>query len=1144
MSSARFLHLHNHSEYSLLDGAFRVKEIVAAAKEMGMPAVALTDHGNLFGTIPFYNEAVAAGIRPIIGMETYVAQRKMTDRSREGGLGRNDHLVLLVKNERGYRNLIELSSLAFLEGFYYKPRIDLDTLERFSEGLVALSGCIQGSIPRLLRAGKTEEARALAARFASIFAPGDFYLEIQNHGIREELETIPLLTALAAETGLPLVATNDCHYRRADDHGAHDVLLCIQTGKDLDDPNRSLRSHPELYFKSQDEMAALFPDHPEALAATLEIADKCDFSFGDSPLLLPDFPIPEPFGSSDDYLEHLVTAALPGRYPDVTDVIAERARYELGVISRMNFSGYFLIVWDIVNAAREKGIPVGPGRGSAAGSLVTYALGITAIDPLANGLLFERMLNPERVSMPDIDIDFCDERRQEVIEYVVDKYGKESVCQIITFGRMAARAVVRDVGRVLKVPYGEVDALAKTIPGGPGVTLDRALETVPELRERVDADPRIGQLVDLSRRLEGMVRHASTHAAGLVITPGRLVDYVPLFRTNKGEVTTQFEMKFLEEVGVLKIDILGLKTLSHIERTIDLVAEHEGTAIDMDRIPVDDPETFELLREGRTVSVFQLESAGMRDLLRKIGPTNFADVTAVNALYRPGPLGSDMVNDFIECKHGRKKIRYEHPSLEPILRETYGVILYQEQVMRIASDLAGFSLGEADLLRRAMGKKKKEVMEKQRVKFIDGAVERGIPKKTARKIFDLMAFFSGYGFNKSHSAAYAMVSMRTAFLKTHHPAAFMAAAMTSDMGDTSRLIVLLEECRQMGLVVRPPDVNTGGVGFGLADGEITYGLAAVKNVGVGAVAAVVAAREEGGPFADIYDLCDRVDLRQINRRMLENLVQAGALDCLPGTRAQLFTSLETILAQAQKRQNERDRGQFFLGFCEGPEGIENACLADVSDWDDSERLHRERESLGFYFSGHPLEKYREMLGQIVNADSREIGGMADRTPIVLAGLVGEVKTILDRKGNPMAFVTLEDIHGTCEVIVFASSYETCRRKLAADETVVVAGKVSVKDGKEGKIVADTVYTIGEAMAFIPRRVALHIRSDRFGETELAALRETVARHYGERELVFLWRKNGRSPYVVHARNTGVQPGRELYEELKEIAGVEDVEFTM
>ncbi len=1143
MAGAGFLHLHNHSEYSLLDGALRIKDLVSTAVDMGMSAVALTDHGNLFGAIPFFREAKAAGIKPIIGMEAYVARGGHTQKTAIRGQAKNEHLVLLVKNETGYRNLLELSSIAYTEGFYYKPRIDLELLEKRAEGLIGLSACLQGSIPKLLRDGRRKEAAGLARRFASIFAPGDFYIELQNHGIPDEIKLIPMLVELARELDLPIVATNDCHFCRAEDHEAHDVLLCLQTGKDLDDPARGMRSHPETYFKSPEEMHRLFADYPEALSNTLEIAAKCELELTDRGTQLPIFPIPEPYESPEKYLGHLVDEYLPKRLHESTPEARERIRYELDVINKMNFAGYFLIVWDIVHAAKEMGIPVGPGRGSAAGSLVCYVLGITNINPLEHGLLFERFLNPERISMPDIDIDFCDEKRQVVIDHVVEKYGKENVCQIITFGRMAARAAVRDVGRVLKIPYGDVDKLAKMIPAAPGTTLTSALESVSEMKERYDSDPQIKRLVDLSLRLEGLARHASTHAAGVVITPTRLVDHVPLYCSTKGEVTTQYEMKILESIGLLKIDILGLKTLSHLEKTLALIKEHEGVELDIDEIPIDDPETFELLKKGRTVALFQLESSGMRDLLRRIEPTVFGDVIAVNALYRPGPLGSGMVADFVERKHGRKKIRYDHDLLEPILEETYGVILYQEQVMRIASDMAGFSLGQADILRRAMGKKKVKEMEKQRKAFIEGAVERDIPQKTAKKVFELMAHFAGYGFNKSHSAAYAMVSMQTAYLKAHHTAAFMAAAMTSDMGDTNRLIVLLEECRNLDLLVDPPDINSGRTSFGLAGGAITYGLAAIKNVGEKAVGGVVEERKQNGPFRDLFDFCDRIDLRQVNRRVIESLIQSGAMDSLPGTRSPKMASLDRIITRAQRRQAEKDKGQTFLGFSDGSPEWETAPLDDVPPWDDSERLHWEKESLGFYFSGHPLDKYRDILRPLLSVDSTTLQDKKDKEQVILVGMVIDRRVINDRKGQAMAFVTVEDFNGSYEVIVFASSFRTNRERLEKDSLVVIPGKVTIRDGTETKVIADKVYTIDEALRYLTRAIHLRVEGEKLGDAELERLRNAISRYSGEKQVVLHVKLNGDGERKVRPRAMGVSPSLELIGELKKISGVEYVEVS-
>ena len=1142
MKKADFVHLHNHSEYSLLDGAFRLKDIVKAAKEMNMEAVALTDHGNMFGAIPFYKEAKAQGVKPIIGMEAYVARGRLSDRSRPDGRVGNNHLTLLVKDEEGYRNLIKLSSIAYLEGFYYKPRVDLDLLEKYGGGLVAMSGCLQGGIPQLLLADRWDEAKELAGRLSEIFGPGGFYLEIQNHGIPEELDVIPKIAKLSSELGIPLVATNDCHFWKAEDHEAHDALLCLQTGKFLDDERRMLRSNAETYFKSPEEMKSLFGDYPEAIETTLEIAEKCNFELKFTGYHLPEFPIPKPFKDADEYLKHLVDERLHVRFPEVSEEVRERLRYELDVISRMNFSGYFLVVWDIVNTAREMSIPVGPGRGSAAGSLVCYVLGITSLNPLEHGLIFERLLNPERVSMPDIDVDFSDDRRQEVIEYVIKKYGSESVCQIITFGSMAKKAVVRDVGRVMRIPLREVDKVAKMIQVGSN--LREAIDSTPELKKMYDEDPKVKKWMDLSLSLEGLARHASTHAAGIVITPTNLIEHVPLFRTNKGEVTTQYEMKILEEIGILKIDILGLKTLSQIDRTIKLVEKHKGIKIDIENVPLDDEKTFELLRSGRTVGIFQLESSGMQDLLRKMQPSKFEDIVAVNALYRPGPLGSDMVSDFIECKHGRKKVKYEDPRLEPILRETYGVILYQEQVMKVASELAGFTLGQADLLRRAMGKKKPEVMEKQREIFVEGAVERGMSKKKAKKIFDLMANFAGYGFNKSHSAAYALVTMRTAYLKAHYPAAFMAATLTSDMGDTNRLIVLLDECRNMGLFVQSPDVNVGGVGFDLSGDEITYGLAAIKNVGAQTIKAIVEAREAEGPFKDLLDFCDRVDLHALNKRVLENLIQSGAMDRIGGSRAQMMANIDRILAEAQRRQKARDKGQVSLGFFDQETSNGGIKMEVVKEWDEEEKMFREKESLGFYFSGHPLDRYRGVLERLTNADSRSLANGSKVQSAVLLGLISRIKTINDRKGNPMAFITMEDLYGSYEVVAFSDCFKKYRSRIQEEGIVIVRGKVSARDEGPKKIIADEVYTIEEALGALSRRLVLTLSKNNFALNSFEELKAVLSRFKGEKELILHLKQNGSKEYFIRAGNTRVSCDMRIVDELKKIRGVENVEFTL
>jgi DNA polymerase-3 subunit alpha len=828
---ASFVHLHAHSEYSLLDGSIKVKDLVQRAKDLEMPAVALTDHGNLFGMIHFYQAARRTGIKPILGMEAYITRGSRHDRGRKKGEpSQTDHLILLARNLEGYHNLIKMSSIAYLEGFYYKPRIDFEVLAAHSAGIIGTTACLRGTVAQMALHEGYDRAKEFAFRYRDLFGAGNYYIEMQDHGLEPQRELNEIYRKLSKDTGIPLIASNDVHYLQKDDSEAHEVLLCLQTGSDIDDPKRFRFTTSELYFKTPEEMSALFPGDPQALENTLEIADKCDVELKEGELHLPRFPLPDGFDSNSAYLRHLSYQGAERRYPEMTDKVRDRLDFELSVIQKMGFDGYFLIVRDIVDNARSRDIPVGPGRGSAAGSLVTYSLGITDVDPLAHDLLFERMLNPERVSMPDIDIDFCFERRDEVIRYVIDRYGADNVCQIITFGTMAARAVVRDVGRVLKVPYDEVDRIAKLVPGVPGTSLGDSIENVAELKTLVENSADYSRLIKLSLTLEGVSRHASTHAAGMIITPTPLVNHVPLYKSSRDEITTQYDMKSVDAIGLLKIDVLGLRTLTVIDKALRMVEENHGRRVRAEEIPHDDEATYHLLCSGRTVGVFQLESSGMRELLKNLKPTGFHDVVAVNALYRPGPLGSGMVTHFVDCKHGRKEIVYEHELLEPILRDTYGVILYQEQVMRIASDMGGFSLGEADLLRKAMGKKQKDVMARQHKKFVEGARSRGIAKGTAEKIFSQMEKFAEYGFNKSHSAAYAVLSIRTAWIKAHYPGEFMAATLSSEIDDTDRITTLMEECRECGVEVVPPNINTCVTEFRASDGRIYYGLGAGKNV--------------------------------------------------------------------------------------------------------------------------------------------------------------------------------------------------------------------------------------------------------------------------------------------------------------------------
>ncbi|MDP3050946.1 MAG: DNA polymerase III subunit alpha, partial [Eubacteriales bacterium] len=904
-----FVHLHVHSEYSLLDGAARIKDLVKRAADSGMPALALTDHGCMFGIVDFYRSCKKAGINPVLGCEVYVAPRGLNDRQ-AGVDDKMTHLVLLAENEQGYRNLLTLVSQGYTQGFYYKPRVDKELLARHHEGLIALSGCLAGDVASLILKGKSKKALETAAEYRDIFGKHNYYLELQDHGLEEQARVNRELLEIARNIDLPLVATNDIHYVNASDAEVQDILLCIQTGKTVNDPQRLRFNSQEFYFKSGAEMARLFAETPTAMANSLSIANRCHVTLDFDTYHLPEYRVP-PGHDADSYLRELCLRGTRERYGEISDSIQKRLDFELRVISEMRYSSYFLIVWDFIRFAREEGVLVGPGRGSAAGSLVAYALKITNLDPLPYGLLFERFLNPERVSMPDIDIDFCYERRGEVIDYVFEKYGRDCVAQIITFGTMAAKAAVRDVGRALGMPYGEVDRVAKLIPAELGVTIDKALAT-PELKSVYDEDPQVAKLIELARALEGTPRHASIHAAGVVIAREKLTSYLPLYRTTDGVVATQFAKETVEDLGLLKMDLLGLRTLTVIGDAVKMIRAKRGLTLDIDCIPLDDAASYDLLGRGDTVGVFQLESSGMRGILRDMKPETFEDVIALVALYRPGPLGSGMVEDFIKRKHGEIPVKYAHPTLEPILRDTYGIILYQEQVMRIASELAGFSLGEADLLRRAMGKKKPEIIAGLRSQFIDGAQDNQVDPEVAGQIFDLMAFFAGYGFNKSHSAAYALIAYQTAYLKANYPLEYMAALLTSVRDNADKISVNVEECRRMGVEVLPPDLNESLDTFTTSGGKLRFGLAAVRNVGVGAVQAIIDSRDQDGPFTSLADFAQRLDSRVMNRRILEGLVRAGAFASLGHSRAQLLAVLDEAVGISQSAQKEKASNQLTL----------------------------------------------------------------------------------------------------------------------------------------------------------------------------------------------------------------------------------------
>jgi DNA polymerase-3 subunit alpha len=1101
--SGKFVHLHVHSEYSLLDGAARLKELVKAAAEMEMPALALTDHGVMYGVIDFYRLARDQGLRPIIGCEVYVATRTRFDR--EPRLDDSQyHLVLLSENETGYKNLIALVSDAFLEGFYYKPRVDHELLSKYSRGLIALSGCLAGEIPAALLADDLEKAERTARLYQEIFGKDNFFLELMDHRMPEQEKVNSGLRRLSQKLRIPLVVTNDVHYIKKEDAEVHDVLLCIQTGKTIYDENRLRFPTPEFYLKSAQEMAELFPEDEDALRATLEIAERCrvDFDFGQ--MHLPEFQVPEGY-DLDSYLRKLCVEGLSRRYQgEIPQEARERLEHELEIICRMGFSGYFLIVQDFVNWARQRGILVGPGRGSAAGSLVAYALGITNINPLKYGLLFERFLNPERITMPDIDIDFCFERREEVIDYVVSKYGKDRVAQIITFGTMMARAAIRDVGRALNLPLADVDRIAKLVPDQLGVTLDKALQSSPELRELYDEDPEVRRLIDLARAIEGMPRHASTHAAGIVISKEPLIHYLPLQKTGDA-VTTQFPKETVEEIGLLKMDILGLRTLTVIGDTLRIVAETKGEEIDLNEIPLDDQKTYELLASGESVGVFQLESTGMRHLLKSMKPNRFEDLVALVALYRPGPLGSGMVEDFINRKNGRTEVKYLHPALEPILNETYGVILYQEQVMQISCELAGFTMAQADSLRRAMGKKKPEVIAGLRESFISGACQRGVDPVVAGQIFDLMEHFAGYGFNKSHSAAYALIAYQTAYLKANYPVAFMAALLTSVRGNSDKVAYYIQECRRMGIEVLPPDVNESLVDFTVVgDNRIRFGLAAVKNVGEGAVQEIIRARQQGGPFSSLDDFCNRVDLRQVNKRVIESLILCGAFDSLGARRSQLLAVLDDCLEQAQairKARQAQVEGQLSLFDVlpepQVPQGERK--LPDVPEFPHQEKLAREKETLGFYVSGHPLADYQEQLAAQTTSYISELSQCQDGEQVVIGGVVTSLRRATTKRGEGVIYFTLEDMGGSVEVIFFPRGNSKDLRFLREDALVVVRGRVSVQE--------DTCRVFGEAVSPLNQRPEefLYIRINPFaGNPDLFERLRTIFLQHPGSTPVFLY----------------------------------------
>jgi len=1151
MSQNQFVHLHLHTDYSMLDGACEVERLVQRVKELDMPAVAMTDHGNIFGAVRFANAAKEAGVKPILGCELYVCKKEDHRAAPEGDS--YNHLIVLAENDQGYRNLVKIVSEASLHGFYYKPRISKKFLAEHSQGLIGLSACLKGEVAERLTEGKYDAAREAAATYTDIFGKGNFYLEIQDQGVPEEKRIQDNLLKLEQDLGLPLVATNDSHYLCEDDSHAQDVMLCIQTGKSIHDTNR-LKFHGNQFFvKSYSEMAKVFSGYERVLERTLEIAERCNVRLEKVHDPFPQFVVPTGY-SLPDYFEHVAREGFAkrlnilrelqamGRLKHSLDEYEQRLAREIGIIRQMQFSGYFLIVWDFIRYAKERNIPVGPGRGSAAGSLVAYALSITDIDPLSNELLFERFLNPERVSLPDIDIDFCMNRRGEVIDYVTQKYGRDQVAQIITFGTMAAKAAIKDSGRAMDIPYAEVERIGKMIPPTLNITIDRALKDSPDLAAAYDKEPQTKELIDTAKKLEGLVRNSGVHAAGVVISPIPLTDLVPLHRTKNDEIVTAYDMKAVEKLGLLKMDFLGLTTLTIIDDALRLIEQTRGERLDLQKLALDDKETYErVFHTGLTSGVFQFESHGMRDVLRRYKPTAVEDLTALNALYRPGPIQGGMIEDFVERKWGRKKIEYELPELEPMLKETLGVIVYQEQVMQIANRLAGYSLGEADLLRRAMGKKDPEAMAKQRARFVRGAAERNFHPKKIEKIFDLMEQFAGYGFNKSHSAAYALLAYQTAYLKTKYPVEFMAALLTSVSGSTDDVVKYINECREMGIAVEPPDVNVSDAYFTPHGEAIRFGLAAVKNVGHNAIDSIVKARKDAGAFKSVFEFCEKVDLHLLNKRVVESLIKSGAMDAL-GRRAQQIAVIDSAMDQALKAQKDAALGQHGLfGVFEQDDGNRTTekPLPNTPDWDEHERLAHEKEILGFFITGHPLEKYSEKLldfNALSTTEVAELKSSTGKDEILIGGILKGIRVAKSKKGDLYAQGQLEDMNGSVDVLCFAEPYRRLAEKLKLTVPVLVKGGVRVEEGSNSKLMIGDITPLEEAKPKLPSHLRIKVALETASPSTIDELQTLCRERQGAARVLFDLERKGDFIVVMDAEGYNVLPDRAFISRVEELCG--------
>ncbi|NOZ63360.1 MAG: DNA polymerase III subunit alpha [Caldiserica bacterium] len=1127
MKKADFVHLHLHTHYSFLDGVCKIDPLVKKAKELGYHALSITDSGGMFGAIEFYDKAINMGIKPIIGCEVYIAPKSRKDREKRGISEATYHLTLLASTNEGYRNLMKLVSIGYLEGFYYRPRIDKEVLAEYGKGIIALSGCLKGEVPFLLHQGREKEAYQAAAAYKDIMGKDNFYLELMDLSLAGQDDINRKLIEFSRSLDIPLVASNDVHYINPEDAEVHEVLLCLQTKTTLSDSRRMKFGSQEFYLKSPQEMKQRFSEIPEALQNTLKITERCNVEIPSGVVHLPRFPLPEHHTTLDSFLEELVWKGAQNRFPHMEEEVKERLKFELKVIREKGFSGYFLIVQDFINYARNNDIPVGPGRGSASGSLVAYCLGITDINPLQYGLIFERFLNPRSKSLPDIDVDFSDVKRDKVIEYVKEKFGQDRVCQIITFGTMAARAAIRDVARVLEIPYAEADRIAKLIPNIPHITLSEAVKKVPELQSAFEKYPK---LLPFSQALEGSVRHASVHAAGVVISPGPLTNFTPLFRTSDGEITTQYEMNSLSRIGLLKMDFLGLKTLTLIENTLENINLNQNKKEDLSKIPLTDEKTYSLLKKGDTVGVFQLESRGMRELLRKIEPQKFEDIIAVLALYRPGPLAGGEVDNFIRRRKGEMPIEYLHPSLENILKETYGAILYQEQVMKIAHELAGFAMEEADNLRKAMGKKIAEMMKKTEEKFIKGAKERGIREKVAKKIFDMMAYFAGYGFNKSHATAYAFISYQTAYLKANYPLEFMAALLTNEMGNQDKIVRYIRECENMGIKVFPPDINRSFPEFRVEEGGIRFGLAAVKNVGEQAVRELVRARERLGEFISLEDFISKVELKLINKKTIESLIKCGGFDSIEGGRVNLLEKLPRFLDS----RNRRKAGQISLFKPNKQEEKTGDNLQEL--------LSQEKEVLGFYLSGHPLEKYENILPLYANATTETLADFSSGDSLKIGGIITNLKNLYTRNSQRMARFTLEDLEGRCEVIVFPSVWEKCNNYLKQDFPVLVEGVVD-SDSPPYSLKASQVLPLPELSRYYSVDVHIQLSREKSSPWILEEIKKIIEQYKG-RSKVYLHFKNAQHTVTLLVSSKYyVEASLEFKEKIEKIAGEEVVKFS-